>query len=463
LLSLIAVTVAIGMMYRLQQNSLAGHAVLFEAANRTAFRERLAQMMGQPILHVLSHPRPEFYGLLGRRGQVATQGAFFVLPFLLLPFLWFWRQRFWALFMGSGLLASALVIRIPYFSMVFILATYAEMLQTPARYLFHWGYLLLGACFASLALLLERAYSFASSGAWFSLRQAGATGNSGLAPVWRAAPLTAAALLSGVSLVVGCLAVLGLGWLGKAATAHLDGLYLHAIAGSVISLVALRLLNRAASAEVQPSEVRRPWALLLFGTALVLPLSSIGTEPSLIAQYRNWSRQPSMSNFWAWYEASALADKMPGHLVRFIRALPPGQVLAAPYDFVFAIPVLTNQYVISCGYTLSTEVDFPVPYERARGLTPRTFPNTFSGYEERSAYSRSVVALAPIFNRHERPANTLAYVREYGVQYLVTSPSMFKRFEALRETYPMIFERVYEQDGHAVYRVNRQAFPAATL
>jgi len=450
ILCMISFTVIVGMLYKVRQNHLASHAVLFEAANRAQFWERLRGIVTQPVLEVLTRPNPEFYGLMGR--------PFFLFPLFLLPFLWFWRPRFWALFLASGLFSCALLIRVPYLSILFIVVTYAEMLVTPARYLFHWGYLLLGVGCACAALLLERAYACAASGARLRLTWADEPQGQGFEAGWGRLPMALGLVFTAASFALGWMGVLALGWLGSETRAHLDWLYFHAIVGSLLCLALLWRFKRIEVPHVSGDQVHHPWAVLVFALGLLTPVFGMGIGPSLFSQYQRWSRQPPLSDFWEWYATSPFAENLPGPLVRFIRQLPPGQIFAAPYPFVFAIPVVANQHVISCGHILSTELDFTVPYGRAHGLPPRVFSDTFSGYQERTAYAQMVLAQTPIFRTREPPEDTIAYLREYGVQYVVTGPAQLERFKWLRRMYPSVLEQIYERQQRAVYRVHREAF-----
>jgi hypothetical protein len=461
LLALIAAAVVMGLLYQLRHGALAGHAVLFEAANREAFRGRLNHVLREPFWRVVMEPNQEFYGLMSR--------GLYLLPLVLLPLLWLAR-RWSVLLVAPGLLACALIIRIPHLSLQFILHTYAEILQTPARNFVHWGLLLLGGGLGLLALGLEKLYASALNGA--SLRVAWTGGRPMFESGWRAArsrPEKGALALVVTTLAAGAggLIVWGLRRLESTSTQRIDAVYVVAIVGSLVALAA-----RAAWAsrfgpsprEIAYRRVQHPWIALAAAVASIVPLFSYGSPPSLRAQYRQWSRLPSMADFWNWYNASAFAAKVPAAAVRFLREqVPPGRVLAAPKRFGFTLPVLTNHYIISTGFVLSSDLDVVEPYERVTGSHRRFDPHPFRGYQERSAYAREIVEFDPMFHPHVPPEQTLAYLREYGVEYVVVGPRERVHYRRLAESFPGVLERLFAKQDHVVYRVHREGLPARAV
>jgi hypothetical protein len=438
LLGLIAVTVVLGLGYKVLHGRLAAHAAEFETAKRLPFAERFGELTKGGIWPAIARlPEevarvdPAIYGLNHR--------PLFLLALVSMPFCFLWRRSVAGLFLGSSLLASALVVRIPHLFLLFTLATYAEMLMTPARYFAHWSYLLLGGGigFAALGLtaMVDRAVR---------ARGLGVT-----------AAVAIAVLLAGLG-GFGIDALLTA--IQAGVLAHLDRLYAIGVVGSLacvgLGIAAERRLGVRWSAAF-PERPSRPSLGLALALALALPLWSHGEKPSLGEQYHAWSQKPSYWKFWDWYSASSIAERLPVSVVRYLRSLPPGRLVAAPYDTIFAIPVVVNHYVISCGYPLSTELDFPAPFDRVKGRQGRFLASALS-YQDRMDHVQAVIDRAPIFYSRERPTETIALLREYGVKYLVAPPLHVERLDRVAELRPEAIRSVFRDQGHVVYRVSRE-------
>ena len=432
LFALVAIVLVLGLLYKVRHGELATHAVLFEAANREAFRRQFEGVLQQPFWTVVTRPNPVQYRLNSR--------AVFLLPLAALPLLW-WIRHPWSSFAAPGLLAMALVTRIPYLTFPFILVTYSEMLKTPARYFVHWGYLMLGAAFATGVVVLARYHD-----AWSQKSD-------------RRMRLLLAGAAGGAGFLYGTLLGLSLWGLESVARGPVDAFYVFAGLGSLASIGFLaargRLKMRTPSAPSTPG-----WATLLVAIAAAIPLTRFTSPPALWEQYTEWRRLPSTSNFWEWYGASDYGSRLPGAVVRFLRdEVPAGRVIAAPNRFAYAIPVLANEYIVSWGYYLSTELDIVEPYERVKGVH-RDFPSDpVESYLKRAAYATEVIESEPLFDPRLSPDETLAHLREYGVEYVVSGPLQRPQYEALAAAHPDVLQRLYARRDYGVFRVNRERLP----
>jgi len=454
LAALILITIGLGLAYKARHRSAAEHALAFEAANLKLVADAMGPSLRQPWPAAVLDVDEGRYGLMHR--------PFFLLPLAVLPAIWVFRRRFWAVFLGSALLAAVLVIRIPQLSWAFVRLSYSEMLYTPSRYLFHASYLLLGAALGALALLAERAFDAALGGFRVSVRREGST-TPALEIGWRpvAHRTAAAVILLAASGIVGVVIAWSIAALGPLSADHLDWLYVNAIVGSAASLAVLTLRQRNDQPEtdVPDREVRRPGIALLAALGLILPLWRLRVPPDLPAQHAAWAQQRSMGDFWAWYDSTALGRKMPSVVVRFVRErVDPRRVWAAPYAYIFQIPVVANQYVISSGYTLSTDFDFAGPYLRATGRRPPGESGAAMPAGPGSTKAADwALAQAPIFNPSETARETLALLEEYGVDYVLTGPTEVDRFEALAHRFPAALERVYRSNRYGIFAVHRGA------
>lgn len=432
LATLVAIVLGLGLLFKARHGELATHAVLFEAANREAFRRQFDAVLQQPFWAVVSRPNPGQYRLLAR--------GVFLLPLAALPVLW-WIRRPWSMFAAPGLLAMALVTRIPYLMFPFILATYAEMLQTPPRYFVHWGYLMLGAAFATGVIALARYHD-----AW--RQRAGAR-----------IRLAVAVLAVAAGFAFGTLVVLALWGLEAVARGPVDVLYVFAGVGSLASIGVLAARGSLKMKEAAASSTPG-WATLLVAVGAIVPLTRYVSPPTLRQQYAEWRSFSSTSNFWEWYGASDYGGRLPGAVVRFLRdEVPAGRVIAAPNRFAYAIPVLANEYIVSWGYYLSTELDIVEPYERVKGVHRDFPPDPVQGYLKRAAYATEVIESEPLFDPRLPPEETLAYLREYGVEYVVTGPIQRPQYEGLAAARPDVLQEIYARRDYGVFRVSRERLP----
>jgi len=432
LAALVAAVVALGLGYKALHSGLATHAVLFEAANREVFRAQLHEVLRRPVMEVLGEPNPARYRLLAR--------GVFLLPLLALPALWLVRRP-WARLAAPGLLTMALVVRIPYLTFPFILATYAEMLQTPARYFVHWGYLLLGSAYAVAVLVLARLAAGARGRARSRAGRAAATGG-----------VLAAAVATGAALV------LLLRGLEAIAVAAVDALYAFAIVGSIVALAVRWRRGRSLPDVAMPLTARPGWIALPVALAAALPFVRYDYPPTLREQHAEWRRLPSRADFWDWYAATDYAALVPGSVLRFLREqVPPGRVIAAPNRFAYAIPVFTNHHIVSWGYFLSTELDVISPYESVTGLR-RAFPaDPVQGYLQRARYAQEVIERQPLFSAAVPPEQTLAFLDAYGAEYVVAGPLQRPRYERLAGTHPDRLEPLLSKRDFGVFRVRGTA------
>lgn len=452
--ALILIVVALGLAYKARHASAAPHALAFESANLTRVLDALEPSLRAPWRSTFLDVDEARHGLLHR--------PLFLFPVAVLPALWLFRRSLWAAFLGPSLLAAVLIIRVPWMSWAFVRLTYSEMLYTPARYLFHASYLLLGAAIGGLALYAERVHDLSVAGLRVAVRRAGSATPAleiGWGPiVHRAAAVGALLAASGI---VGVALASGLAELAPLSVDHLDWLYLHALLGSAACLVGLSLLPGpdVPEPEARSWPVRRPALVLLAALALALPLWRLRVPPNLAAQRRLWAGQRSMDPLWPWYDSMALGRRIPSGVVRFVRErVAPGRMWAAPYACIFQIPLVANQYVITSGSTLSTDFDFAAAYVRATGRRPKDA----SGRELSVASGSSAAAIwalaqAPIFNPAETPRETLALLGEYGVDYVLAGPTDLDRFEALASRFPAALERVYRSGRFGIFVVHRDA------
>jgi hypothetical protein len=434
--TLMALVLVTGLAYQRLHSGAATDAVTFEVANREAFRGRFHEVLQQPLLEVLRKPNPGQYRLLGRGP--------FLLALVAIPFLWFIRRP-WARFAAPGLLVMALVTRIPYLSFPFILLTYAEMLQTPPRYFLHWGYLILGAAVAGGVLALARLQS-----------------ELGRRREERSYRVGVAAGLFIAAVVVGEAAFLTLRGLEALSVRNMDWLYAFAIVGSLPG-IGLALWRRSSTAEPPPPPGEAMGlVVLLFGIAAAAPLLQYVFPPSLRDQYVEWARRPSVGDFWTWYNASDFDRKVPGSIVRFLREeVPEGAVVAAPARFAYVLPVLTNHYIVSWGYLLGTDINVVAPYEVVKGVHREFSSDLVRGYLDRESYAREVQDLDPMFNARVSPEERLAYLREYGIDYVVSGPIQLSLYEQLAGANPGVLEEMFSRRDYAVFRVRRDHLPVA--
>src|SRR5262249_2777039 len=141
--------------------------------------------------------------------------------------------------------------------------------------------------------------------------------------------------------------------------------------------------------------------------------------------------------------------------------VPEGGMLAAPLRFAYILPVLTNHYIPVWGYLLGTDLGVIAPYETVTGGHRIFSSDPVRGYVERDQYAREVLQFDPIFNPQVSARDRLAYLREYGVEYVVSGPLQVSRFEEMATAQPGVLATLSSRRGYTVYRVRRDRLPAA--
>jgi hypothetical protein len=243
---------------------------------------------------------------------------------------------------------------------------------------------------------------------------------------------------------------------------HVDWLYAFAIVGSLpgIGWALWRHSSTPAPDESAPPANGYGWVALMLGVAAVAPLAQYVYPPSLRSQYGEWGGRASLGDFWNWYNTSDFDGKIPGSLVRFLREeIPEGRVVAAPQRFAYLLPVLTNHYIVSWGYALGTDLNVVAPYEAVTGKRRAFSSDPARSYLDRTEYANEVLELDPMFNTRSSPQERLAYLREYGVDYVVSGPIQHPYYKQAAAAYPDVLEKLFSRRDYSVFRVHRDRLP----
>jgi hypothetical protein len=439
-LALCSVTVLCGLGYQVVHGAFAHHAVLYDAAHQALGQKQFAAFLRQPF--------GQMVGSGGEEIRLRNDPVYFV-SLLAVPLLALRRHRLLPSLLWPGLLACALFIRVPLLRWLVILGTYSEMLMTPARYFVPWSYVLLALGLVGASVVVFALHVLLARGGRVREERTGVTGRErGVAPIrpWLLWPCTLLAAAGVGWLTVGLLA-----WMRHTILVSVDLLYWLVVLGLVLALAWRR------PPEVSLRDpVAQPLVALAILAACAAPVLASGEQPSLFREYSRRVDGSSLEDFWNWYEHSAFAKRLPADVVRFLRdGVPPGQVTAYNYEDIFAIPVLTNHYVITKGTILSTELDFVEPYSRVTGHVWDFSGDLDEAYQKQSAAFEKVRASNPIFNRADGIETSARFIVAYGVDLLIARPSHYEFFGTMAARYPALLHRIYDKDGYAVFRVAR--------
>lgn len=452
-LAIISITVLLGLAYRERQAGMAAHAAENMAMNRLNLERRLAPLMERPVLDVLLEADP-YYALLNR--------PIFLLALLAAPILPLAGRSFFTLFLWTGFLASLLIIRIPYLKLLFALSTYSEMLLTPARYFLPWAHLLVGLMVGVGVLVLDHLYRWLVRGLRVELVKVAS-------PPAQERKLNWPGLRAGWPRGLALLAILGLAWayagwgvtgflstIEKRSYGQVSILYVWGALGSVAAAVyLLRVPHRKPFLHaILDRNLYSPRLGAVLSLVMLTPLYRASLVPTLCQEYRAAGAQQNFDDWWRWYQASELSRMVPPDLLRFLREeIPALQVIVYRYDRIFAVPVLSNHYVMTKGRLLTTELDFIDVYHRIAGKHREFSSDPWQSYLERSGYFGEVIRANPIFNPEEDPLHSIAFLRECRVNYLIASPDERVRVQELWRLFPQIFKLVYDRNGYMAFRV----------
>jgi hypothetical protein len=324
----------------------------------------------------------------------------------------------------------------------------------PPRHFHPWGHLFyaLAGCFG--VFVCDRLFRLLRRGARVATKSR----------EWRWSASSRAARLSVPATLVAAglygAIVLGLGSRALAALSyeHVDLLNAWAVLGSTGAAVVLwRRRGRAAPGGFLDSELlHRKWSLVWSGVML-LAFTLLSSQPTLWVKHRRLATMHDAADFNTWYSGSRLSEMVPRHLLRFLKeAVPFGQVIAYRYDRMFAIPVVSNHYVLSSGTPLSTELDFADTYLAVTGKKYRFPEDPYQALVGRTRYVLDVIRdNNPLFREDETPRETLALLDAFSVDYVIASPDERLRWAALSNDRADVLEKAYDREGYLVLKVKR--------
>jgi hypothetical protein len=161
-------------------------------------------------------------------------------------------------------------------------------------------------------------------------------------------------------------------------------------------------------------------------------------RPHLIGALSRQSTVPSVLDWPRYYpvlqrQANPAID-LPAEVVEDLtRLLPPQQIIAADPAHSFSLPVMLNQHIVNPGHVISTSLRY------------------FNDYAPVDAQGRRQ---HPLFNDSpDMTPKDFQFLEEYRVQYVIVNPAhrlrLGDKLEGLRDR----FERIYDRQGFAVFRV----------
>jgi len=469
--ALAAALLALGFAYARVHQAAVGHIQEWEDAEKERARELMERFRNDPGLGLTG---PPLSFLTDRPNYVQNFNSlfhpFFVVGMLLGPFWALRRRGLGTLVLALPMVATTIVVGIPLVSAAMVLATYSQVLFTPARYVLHLCYLAFGLWIGFSAIAIGRRLVPFVSGGPASLEVdvtsgGRAVGTTARLPSWltfaEGWPIASAIGVLAGSAMVGSAIVLG-----KAAGAWpVFALKMLLVAHlALILFFARRRPQLRASAEFVRAE--GPWVAALMGLLLPVALWREVNRPDLgivarILPEAAWraSSRPDVTDFPRWYDR-ARPLPLPYALLEDLRSrLPEPKVFAADPAWMWMLPALANQYVFAYSQYLSTEEPLVTEFARIHGLPlPTGFPEPRL-YGLILLHETQLKKRFPIFNDEDDAETTARFLAFGHVDYLVAPPQPPLALSRALDRWPDAFESAFARDGWTVYRVELSKLP----
>lgn len=468
--ALAAALLAFGFAYARVHQAAVGHIQDWEDAEKQRARELMERFRREPGLALAGPPlsflsdRPDYV-----QNFKSLFHPYFVAGMLLGP-LALRRRDIGTLVLTLPMVATIVVVGIPLVSAAMVLATYSQVLFTPARYVLHFCYVAFGLWIGFSAMAIARRLAPLVSGDPASLEVHVTSGGRAVGKTRRLPPWVTFAggwpIASGLAALAGSAMVASVVVVGRAAgTRPLFALKV-LLAAHLAFVVVLAFRRPRLQATAQIAWAGGPWIAALVGLLLPVALWRQPDRPDLgisakilpLAAWRARST-PDVTDFAAWYE-SARPLPIPYALLEDVRSqVREPKVFAADPAWMGMLPALANQYVFAYSQYLSTEEPLVTEFARIHGLPlPTGFPEPRL-YGLILLHETEVKKRFPIFNDEDDAETTARFLAFGRVDYLVAPPRPPLALSRAIERWPDAFASAFARDGWTVYRVDLSKLP----
>jgi len=443
------------------------HLEEWERAEKTQARELLSASAERPVEAVLGPP------VLSNRPNYLTNfrilfHPYFVFGLLLVPFLALARRGVGTSLIFLPCAATLLVLGVPLLSLLMILATYSQILFTPARYIMHFCYLSVGLWVYIAATVLDALTAIFMSeirkgrGLELDLALGGITLRRhwtlpfDLKPAFGFALGLVLAAATGF-LTVGCARSLGAWAVHNQNTCLKILLAVHVVALGVLTLTGPLRSSPGPGPEYGGS---RRWLALLFCLTVPIALWSQKSDKrlgirgqDLLTAAGTSATEPDVLAFDQWYR-NRQPMEIPVELLEDIRArIPPQSVFAADPHWMWMLPALANQYVFSSSQFLSSEIELVQDFCRIHGIPqPTDSVGAPRLYQWIQLYGKMTERF-PLFNDQDDAAITLAFLESQRIDYVVLGPSPPSALSRALSTRPAAFTVAASRGPYIVFAV----------
>lgn len=423
--------------------------------------------------------------------------AFLVAPSLLIVC----RRSTGVVFLASGLLLWFLPLHSPFVASILERLIYSEIMTSPARYVFHVGYLIFGAGVYWASTFIYRLFSGPIN-----------TGAIKVGSQIRTAPgersLVLDVALSAVDGATGGLVIeIGRGSDDQSPDSSSSQRYLDVplflntlllllfaaaigfglyqlvwhpawvpLTALLLGVIASRWQARFAQVPAPPPSRGTRSAAVVVSLALLGGFLYFLLAPTDAAVVRTLPRTRHVER---WYEQAKLSTTLPLSAVRLLRsAIPPRSVIATDPVLGLSIPAAVDQFIFVSGTNFTTDLHYletvdrlaHVVFDPERDIDWASYRARLGDdlsrfrddillwegyyYKQKRLYTLGISTQYPIFSENEPNELTLQYLDALAPEFLLLAPAQHPRLAALVAAHADRFVPVANDDGYFVYRVS---------
>ena len=403
-----------------------------------------------------------------------------VLALLLAPWVWLWfRDQPGIVLLTAGLVAWAVPVMVPIIARLLELSVYSEVMMSPARYMVQ----------VSLLMLVSLIAVAISTADWLVGQIPTSMRHVHLHVDSRSHDLSWLARHRDRVLVIGAVVVvrvcLGMRETLLAALGAAPSIAVVALVGfSVMAALSVRLRTPVWRIDGDWSRGPRGAASVVAIIALVAVVGLLASSQTVFDALRA-ARVPPRDQLADWYGATQVSERLPWKTVEMLRALPPRSVVAADPSLGLAVPMVSDQFVMTSGTNFTTDLHYLATVQRVLGhdfqeadvdmgpYIARLGPSLAAGlrpdivrweayrHRQRLLAEARELGVVPVFNPAEPADTTLALLDVLDPDFLLVEPERHPHLVSLAAAMPRRFTLVGTDGRFTIYRHTAPPTPSS--